>query len=73
MTCPNCGAPHSYVSGQPRYGETVERTRRCADCGHEWYTTERISGVVEVQAFQAYLWETVWEEHNEKLKGGNHA
>lgn len=40
IPCRECGCRHSYVVRTERLGETVRRTRRCRNCGREFYTVE---------------------------------
>ena len=40
IPCAECGCRHSYVVRTVRLGEMVRRTRRCRNCGREYYTTE---------------------------------
>ena len=40
IPCADCGCRHSYVVRTVKMGEVVRRTRRCRNCGREFYTTE---------------------------------
>ncbi len=40
IPCRDCGCRHSYVVRTVKIGATVRRTRRCRNCGREFYTTE---------------------------------
>ena len=40
IPCADCGCRHSYVVRTVKMGEVIRRTRRCRNCGREFYTTE---------------------------------
>ena len=40
IPCAECGCRHSYVVRTVKMGEVIRRTRRCRNCGREFYTTE---------------------------------
>ena len=40
IPCADCGCRHSYVVRTVKMGEVIRRTRRCRNCGREYYTTE---------------------------------
>lgn len=40
IPCAGCGCRHSYVVRTVKMGAVVRRTRRCRNCGREYYTTE---------------------------------
>lgn len=40
IPCAECGCRHSYVVRTLKMGEVIRRTRRCRNCGREYYTTE---------------------------------
>lgn len=40
IPCSDCGCRHSYVVRTVKMGEVIRRTRRCRNCGREFYTTE---------------------------------
>lgn len=40
IPCRGCGCRHSYVVRTVKIGATVRRTRRCRNCGREFYTSE---------------------------------
>ncbi len=40
IPCRDCGCRHSYVVRTVKIGATVRRTRRCRNCGREFYTVE---------------------------------
>ena len=40
IPCAECGCRHSYVVRTMKMGGIVRRTRRCRNCGREYYTTE---------------------------------
>lgn len=40
IPCAECGCRHSHVVRTAKMGAVIRRTRRCRNCGHEFYTTE---------------------------------
>lgn len=40
IPCAKCGCRHSYVVRTVKMGTIIRRTRRCRNCGREYYTTE---------------------------------
>lgn len=40
IPCASCGCRHSYVTRTVKLGQVIRRTRRCRNCGREYYTTE---------------------------------
>lgn len=40
IPCAQCGCRHSYVVRTVKMGSVIRRTRRCRNCGREFYTTE---------------------------------
>ncbi len=40
IPCADCGCRHSHVVRTVKIGAVVRRTRRCRNCGREYYTTE---------------------------------
>lgn len=40
IPCADCGCRHSYVVRTVKVGAVIRRTRRCRNCGREFYTTE---------------------------------
>ena len=65
MTCPNCGANHSMVLKRTTDNGTVTRLRQCPVCRYQWQTVEVVAEAAERQAFQAYLFTTICEEHEQ--------
>ena len=63
MTCPNCGADHSMVVKRTAANGTLQRVRQCPVCRFQWYTVEVVAEAAERQEFQAYLFQTLVQEH----------
>lgn len=40
IPCAKCGCRHSRVVRTMKAGSVIRRTRRCRNCGHEYYTVE---------------------------------
>jgi len=40
IPCADCGCKHSYVVRTEKIGATVRRTRRCRNCGRNYFTIE---------------------------------
>lgn len=42
MLCPECGESNNIVIDTHKYGDKVDRVRKCRSCGYPWCTEERI-------------------------------